>query len=131
MGVGRSIRLMQVVATAAQPMLQYDVTATDGTARRVTVFTGTVDIVPPDSRRRFRVLTSDPNGTPIGFYVADPLPLPIAGAVVVAEAWVARMPIWASSSLVRATSAMAEACARATRTSLVRSGFFKAATASA
>ena len=84
---------MQVVATAAQPMLQYDVTATDGTARRVTVFTGTVDMVPPDSGRRFRVLTSDPNGTPVGFYVADPVPLPIAGAVVVAEAWVARMPI--------------------------------------
>ena len=35
---------MKVVATAAQPMLQYDVTATDGTARRLTVFTGTVDI---------------------------------------------------------------------------------------
>jgi hypothetical protein len=47
----------------------------------------------PDSGRRFRVLTSDPNGTPIDFYVADPVPLPIAGAVVVAEAWVARMPI--------------------------------------
>ncbi len=74
-------------------MLQYDVTATDGSASRVTVFTGTVEVVPPDSGRRFRVLTSDPDGTPIGFYVADPLPLPIERAVVVAEAWVARMPI--------------------------------------
>lgn len=84
---------MQVVASAAQPTLQYGVVAADGAPRHVTVFTGTVDVVPPDSGRRFRVVTSDPNGVPVGFYVADALPLPIAGAVVVAEAWVARMPI--------------------------------------
>jgi hypothetical protein len=84
---------MQVVATAAQPMLQYEVATVDGTPRRVTVFTGAVDVVPPDSGRRFRVVASDPNGVPVGFYVADPLPLPVAGAVVVAEASVARMPI--------------------------------------
>ncbi len=84
---------MQVVATAAQPTLQYEVSTTDGSPLRVTVFTGTVDVVPPDSGRRFRALTSDPNGTPVGFYVADPLALLTADAVVVAEAWVARMPI--------------------------------------
>jgi hypothetical protein len=84
---------MHVVATVAQPLLEYGVTATDGTPRRVTVFTGTVDVEPPDSGRRFRVVTSDPNGTPLGFYVADPIPLPVAGAVIVAEATVARMPI--------------------------------------
>lgn len=50
-------------------------------------------MVPPDSGRRFRVLASDPNGVPVGFYVADRSPLPIAGAVVVAEASVVRMPI--------------------------------------
>ncbi len=59
----------------------------------MTVFTGTVDVVPPDSGRRFRVVTSDPSGVRVGFYVTDPLPLAIAGAVVVAEASVARMPI--------------------------------------
>ncbi len=59
----------------------------------MTVFTGSVEVVPPDSGRRFRVVSSDPDGTPVGFYVADPLPLPIEGSVVVAEAWVARMPI--------------------------------------
>jgi hypothetical protein len=84
---------MQVVATAAQPTLEYVVTTVDGMPRRVTVFAGTVEVVPPDSGRRFRVVTSDPNGVPVGFYVSDPSPLPIAGAVVVAEAWVARMPI--------------------------------------
>jgi hypothetical protein len=84
---------MQVVATAAQPTLQFDVSATDQTPHRMTVFTGTVEVAPPDTGRRFRVVTSDPNGVPIGFYVADPLPLAIAGSVVVAEASVARMPI--------------------------------------
>ena len=38
-------------------------------------------------------MASDPDGVPVGFYVADPLPLAIAGSVVVAEASVARMPI--------------------------------------
>ena len=91
--VSPSISGMQVVATAAQPTLQYEVMSTDGTPRRMTVFTGTIDVVPPYSGRRFRVLTSDPNGTPVGFYVADPLPFPIADSLVVAEASVARMPI--------------------------------------
>ena len=93
MGVGRSICEMQVVATTAQPTLQFEVTGPDRVARWMTVFTGTVDVVPPDSGRRFRVVTSDPSGVRVGFYVTDPLPLAIAGAVVVAEASVARMPI--------------------------------------
>jgi hypothetical protein len=84
---------MQVVATVAQPTLQFDVTAPDRTPLRTSVFTGTVDVVPPDSGRRFRVVSSDPNGVPIGFYVGDPLALPTAGSVIVAEAWIARMPI--------------------------------------
>ncbi len=89
----RNICGMQVVATTAQPTLQFEVKTADQTARRMTVFTGTVEVVPPDSGRRFRIVASDPNGVPVGFYVADPLPLPIDDAVVVAEAWVARMPI--------------------------------------
>lgn len=84
---------MQVVATSAQPTLQFDVSAVDGTPRRMTVFTGTVDVAPPDSGRRFRVVSSDPNGVSIGFYVTDPLPLAVDGSVVIAEASVARMPI--------------------------------------
>lgn len=84
---------MQVVSTVAQPTIQFDVAAPDGTPRRMTVFTGTVDVVPPDSGRRVRVVSSDPNGVPVGFYVGDPQQLPTAGSVVVAEAWIARMPI--------------------------------------
>jgi hypothetical protein len=84
---------MQVVSAVAQPTIQFDVAAPDGTPRRMTVFTGTVDVVPPDSGRRFRVVSSDPNGVPVGFYVGDPQQLPTDGSVVVAEAWIARMPI--------------------------------------
>lgn len=87
------MREMQVVATTAQPTLQFEVVATDRSPCRMTVFTGTIDVAPPDTGRRFRVVTSDPNGVPVGFYVADPLALPVAGSVVVAEASVARMPI--------------------------------------
>lgn len=84
---------MQVVGTDPQPTLQFDVSTPDGAQRRVTVFTGSVDVVPPDSGRLFRVARSDPNGVPVSFYVGDQRPLPIAGAALVAEAWVARMPI--------------------------------------
>jgi hypothetical protein len=91
--VGRSIRGMQVVATTAQPMLRFEVIGPDRTRQWMTVFTGTVDVVPADSGRRFRVVASDPNGVRVGFSVGDPLPLPIADSVVVAEASVARMPI--------------------------------------
>jgi hypothetical protein len=84
---------MEVVSTVAQPTLRFDVASPDGAAQRMTVFTGTVDVVPPDSGRRFRVVSSDPNGVPVGFYVGDPQVLPTAGSVVVAEAWIARMPI--------------------------------------
>lgn len=84
---------MQVVGTSAQPTLQFDVSTPDEGQRRVTVFTGSVDVVPPDHGRPFRVVRSDPNGVPVSFYVGDHRPLPIAGAVLVAEAWVARMPI--------------------------------------
>jgi hypothetical protein len=84
---------MQVVASNAQPTLSLEVTTPDHGTRRMTVFTGTVDVAPPDAGRRFRALASDPNGVPVGFYVAEPFALPIAGAVLVAEAWIARMPI--------------------------------------
>ncbi len=84
---------VQVVASSPQPTLQFDVTAPDGAARRITLFTGTVDVAPPDAGRRFRVASSDPNGVPISFFVGDPRELPLTGAVLVAEAWIARMPI--------------------------------------
>jgi hypothetical protein len=84
---------MQVVAPRAQPTLQFDVVSPDQRPHRMTVFTGMVDVEPPDIGRRFRVVSSDPNGVPIGFYVAEPQALPIAGSVLVAEAWIARMPI--------------------------------------
>lgn len=88
---------MQVVATNAQPTLSLEVTTPDHGPQRMTVFTGTVDVAPPDTGRRFRVLASDPNGVPVGFYVAEPRALPIAGAVLVAELWIARMPISTSA----------------------------------
>lgn len=88
---------MQVVATRAQPTLEYAVTGVDRAPRRVTVFTGTVEVVPDDAGRRFRVLTSDPNGVPISFHVGDPRPFPVAGTTLVAETWIARMPLSTSA----------------------------------
>lgn len=84
---------MQVVATRAQPTLEVEVRAPDQSPRLMTVFTGTVDVVPPDSGQRFRVIASNPDGVPVAFPIAGAQPLPVAGAVLVAEAWVARLPI--------------------------------------
>lgn len=88
---------MQVISVRPQPSLEYDVTAVDGAPHRLLVLTGTVDVVPPDHGRRFRVLTSDPAGTPLSFGVGDARPVPRTGATLVAEAWVSRMRVSTSA----------------------------------
>ena len=71
---------------APQPTLQYNVTDIDGHAARILVFSGVVNVAPAQQRGIVVRTTVEQPGAPVGFYVPDAFAVPLAGAIVVAEA---------------------------------------------
>jgi hypothetical protein len=71
---------------APQPTLQHIVRDLDGKRVRVIVFSGVVTVGPAQQRGIVVRTTAEQPGAPIGFYVPQAFPIPLAGAIAVVEA---------------------------------------------
>jgi hypothetical protein len=80
-------------SAAPQPTLQYGVRDLEGQRQWVVIFSGVVNVNPAQPRSIVVRTTVEQPGISIGFYVPEAFGMPLAGAVVAAEASLARVVI--------------------------------------